>query len=176
MNTGLVIIAPLIGFFGVGFGAWLQAHFTRKNNINSKLAEQQYKSYADFLNSASAIAVAQRTGDRGRVDAELAILADAKARICVYGHASVVKELATFIRAGGTLQTETELLSFSRLCICIRKSIGLGNEVVTSPDISQLLFSVEVSNVQTPCSSVDTIEAQHNRTHDVITTNIRTVM
>ncbi|PLK49480.1 hypothetical protein [Uliginosibacterium sp. TH139] len=150
MNSALVIFAPLVGLLGVGFGAWLQAHLTRKNNTNSKLAELQNNSYSDFLNSASAIAVAQRAGNRARVDAELAILADAKARICVYGHAAVIQELAKFIRAGGTLQTESEILSFTRLCICIRKSVGMGNELVALPDISQLLFSVEVSNVPTP--------------------------
>lgn len=150
MDSALVVLAPLIGLVGVGFGAWLQAFLTRRNNTNSKLAELQNKSYADFLNSASAIAVAQRSGNRSRVETELALLADAKARICVYGHAAVIHELAKFIRAGGTLQTESELLSFTRLCICIRQSVGLGNEVVTLPDISQLLFSVEVSNVPTP--------------------------
>lgn len=150
MNTALIIFAPLIGLLGVGFGAWLQAHLTRKNAHNSKLAEFQNKAYADFLNSASAIAVAQRTGNRDRVDAELAILTDAKARICVYGHSAVIKELAKFIRAGGTLQTESEILSFTRLCICIRESIGMSNETVPLPDISQLLFNVEVYNVSTP--------------------------
>lgn len=150
MNSILVIFAPLVGLLGVGFGAWLQAHFSRKNNTNSKLSELQNKSYADFLNSASALAVAQRTGNRDRVDAELAVLADAKARICVYGHSTVIQELAKFIRAGGTLQTESEILSFTRLCICIRKAVGMGDEAVALPDIAQLLFRVEVSNVQTP--------------------------
>ena len=150
MNSALVIFAPLLGLIGVGFGAWLQAHLTRKNNTNSKLAELQNKAYADFLNSASGIAVAQRGGNRTRVDAELALLADAKARICVYGHTAVIHELANFIRAGGTLQTESEILSFTRLVMRIRASVAGDNEVVSLPDISQLLFSVEVSNVPTP--------------------------
>lgn len=150
MNTALIFVAPFVGLLGVGFGAWLQAHLTRKNNQNSKLAELQNKAYADFLNSASAIAVAQRAGNRDRVESELAILTDAKARICVYGHSAVVNELAKFIRAGGTLQTESEILSFTRLCIHIRESVGVSSEAVSLPDISQLLFSVEVSNVPTP--------------------------
>lgn len=150
MNTALVVFAPLVGLLGVGFGAWLQAHLTRKNSQNSKLAELQNKAYADFLNSASAIAVAQRAGNRDRVASELALLADAKARICVYGHSAVIKALAQFIRAGGTLQTESEILSFTRLCICIRESVGMIDESVSLPDISQLLFSVDVSNVPTP--------------------------
>ncbi|MDC7712121.1 hypothetical protein [Vogesella indigofera] len=153
MNTTLVILAPLIGLIGVGFGAWLQAHFTRKNSQNSKLIELQNKAYADFFNSAAAIAVAQRTGDRSRLESELAILADAKARICVYGHSIVVEALANFMRAGGTLQTESEILSFTHLCICIRESVGMGNESVSSSDISQLLFSVDVSNVPTPITT-----------------------
>ena len=150
MSSVLVIFAPLIGLLGVCFGAWLQAHLTRKNNTNSKLSELQNTSYADFLNSVSVIAVAQRIGSRSRVEAELAILADAKSRICVYGHSIVIQEIAKFIRLGGTLQTESEILSFTRLCICIRTAVGMGDEAVSSSDISQLLFSLEVSNVQTP--------------------------
>lgn len=153
MNTRLVIFAPLIGLLGVFFGAWLQAHFTRKNNTNSKLAELQNKAYADFLNSASAIAVAQRTGNRARVEEEFAILADSKARICVYGHSKVIQELARFIRVGRTLQTESEILSFTRLCLRIRESVGMDNKTIDLPDISQLLFSVEVANVHTPITT-----------------------
>ncbi|MOA55509.1 hypothetical protein D3C78_1793130 [compost metagenome] len=62
----------------------------------------------------------------------------------------MIQELAKFIRAGGTLQTESEILYFTRLCICIRKAVGMGDEAVALPDIAQLLFRVEVSNVQTP--------------------------
>ncbi|EOX3409941.1 hypothetical protein ACPFT9_003540, partial [Vibrio cholerae] len=73
-----------------------------------------------------------------------------KSRICVYGDASVVQHLASFLRAGGTLQTEQEILSFTYLCMEIRKSVGMSDKLLLSQDISQLLFSVDVKDTKTP--------------------------
>lgn len=150
MDKILVIIAPVIGLMGILVGAFLQAYFTQKNNSHKNLSELQNKAYADFLNSASSIAVAQRTGDRDKVNSELAKLADAKSRICVYGDSNVINRLAEFIRQGGTLQTEQEILAFTRLCITIRTAVGLDKDKVFSSDISQLLFSVDVKDTPTP--------------------------
>ncbi len=150
MDISPVIFASLVGLLGVATGAWLQAYLTKKNNQKSKLSELQNSAYADFLNAASSIAVAQRVGDRDRVTSELAALADAKARICIYGHSTVIHELAKFIRAGGTLQKESEILSFTRLCLRIRESAGMTNQSIPLTYISQLLFHVEVSETPTP--------------------------
>jgi hypothetical protein len=147
MDKILIFIAPLVGLV---VGAILQAHFAQKNNNHKNLSELQNKAYADFLNSASSIAVAQRYGDREKVTSELSKLADAKSRICVYGSSNVINQLANFIRQGGTLQTEQEILAFTRLCITIRSSVGMRRDAVFSTDISQLLFSVDVKDTPTP--------------------------
>jgi len=118
--------------------------------VANNLSELQNKAYSDFLNSVSKIAVAQRKDRRIAVTEELSNLADAKSRICVYGHASVVHHLADFLRAGGTLQTEQEILSFTRLCFQIRESVGMHDKEIYSSDISQLLFSVDVKDFKTP--------------------------
>ena len=113
VKSGLVTIVPIIGVLGVVIGALLQGFYNRKNQVAHNLSELQNKAYSDFLNSVSKIAVAQRKDQRTVVTEELSNLADAKSRICVYGHASVVHHLADFLRAGGTLQTEQEILSFT---------------------------------------------------------------
>ncbi|EIV8656444.1 hypothetical protein WB851_004471 [Vibrio parahaemolyticus] len=150
MDTVLIFAVPFIGVFGVIVGALLQALLTRRNQKASHLTELQNKAYADFLNAASKIAVAQRRNDRKEVENELANLADAKSRICDYGDSLVVQKLATFLRAGGTLQTEQEILAFTRLCVEIRKSVGMFDKSLLSQDISQLLFSVDVKDIKTP--------------------------
>lgn len=150
MKDGLVTIVPVIGVLGVVIGALLQGFFNRKNQAANNLSELQNKAYSDFLNSVSKIAVAQRKDQRTVVAEELSNLADAKSRICVYGHASVVHHLADFLRAGGTLQTEEEILSFTRLCLQIRESVGMRDKELYPSDISQLLFSIDVKNVKTP--------------------------
>lgn len=149
MKDGLVTIVPVIGVLGVVIGALLQGFFNRKNQAANNLSELQNKAYSDFLNSVSKIAVAQRKDQRTVVTEELSNLADAKSRICVYGHASVVHHLADFLRAGGTLQTEQEILSFTRLCLQIRESVGMRDKELYPSDISQLLFSIDVKNVKT---------------------------
>lgn len=150
MDIVLIFVVPFIGLFGVIIGALLQAFLNRKNQKVSHLSELQNKSYADFLNAASKIAVAQRLNDREGVKRELSNLADAKSRICVYGDASVVQHLASFLREGGALQTEQEILSFTYLSMEIRKSVGMSDNLLLSQDISQLLFSVDVKDTKTP--------------------------
>jgi hypothetical protein len=150
MKNGLAALLPLIGFFGVVIGALLQAFLSRKNQKANNLSELQNKAYSDFLNSVSKIAVAQRKNQRDHVTDELSRLADSKSRICVYGDTNVVHHLAVFLRHGGTLQTESEILSFTRLCLEIRKSVGMQDKELYSSDISQLLFSVDVKDVKTP--------------------------
>lgn len=149
MKNGLVALVPVIGVLGVVIGALLHGFFNRRNQAASTLSELQNRAYSDFLNSVSKIAVAQRKDQRTTVTEELANLADAKSRICVYGHASVVHHLADFLRAGGTLQTEQEILSFTSLCLQIRSSVGMQDKELYPSDISQLLFSIDVKDVKT---------------------------
>lgn len=150
MKDGFIALVPIVGLLGVIIGAFLQGLFNRKNQAVNHLSELQNKAYSDFLNSVSKIAVAQRRNQRDTVTEQLANLADAKSRICVYGHANVVKYLAEFLRAGGTLQSESEILSFTNLCIQIRSSASMKDEEIRSSDISQLLFNVDVKDIKTP--------------------------
>jgi hypothetical protein len=142
----LAIIGSLAG---VMVGAFLQSYFNRRNQKDTRIAEWRNSAYADFLNAVSEVAVAQRHGKRDVVAEQLARLSDAKARICVYGDTKVIHELAEFWRHGATLQTESEILAFTKVCMAIRDSAGvLGS--VHSTDISQLLFKVDVSDTKTP--------------------------
>jgi hypothetical protein len=131
-------------------GVLLQAHLSKKTNESNSLSELQHKAYTDFLNTVSKIAVAQRAGDREVVSSELSKLADAKSRICIYGESTVIHKLAEFMRHGGTLQTESEILSFTKLCIVIRDSVGIKKDKLNTADISQLLFNLDVNDVPTP--------------------------
>ena len=150
MKNEFAILIPFIGVLGVILGAFLQGFFNRKNQKVNNLSELQNKAYSDFLNSVSKIAVAQRSSKRSEVTAELSNLADAKARICVYGASNVVKFLAIFIREGGTLQTEREILCFTHLCTEIRRAVGMHDKDLIPSDLSQLLFNLDVKDIKTP--------------------------
>uniref|UniRef100_UPI003565957B hypothetical protein n=1 Tax=Immundisolibacter sp. TaxID=1934948 RepID=UPI003565957B len=145
-------IAIASSLFGIVVGALLQSYFNRRNQKDTRLDEWRNSAYADFLNAVSAVATAQRHGKRDVVAEQLARLSDAKARICVYGDTNVIHSIAEFWRHGATLQTESEILAFTRVCLAIRASAGAAGEI-HSPDISQLLFSIDVRDTQTPKST-----------------------
>lgn len=145
-------IAIAGSFLGVVIGALLQNYFNRRNQKDTRLDEWRNSAYADFLNAVSAAATAQRQGKRDVVTEQLARLSDAKARICVYGDTKVIRSIAEFWRHGATLQTEAEVLAFTRVCLAIRASAGAAGEI-HSPDISQLLFGIDVRDTQTPKST-----------------------
>lgn len=146
IGTYLAVIGSLLG---VIVGAFLQSYFLRRNQKDTRLAEWRNTAYTDFLNATALVATAQRHGKREAVSEQLAHLSDAKSRICVYGDPVVISKLAEFWRHGATLQTESEILSFTRVCLAIRKSVGVSG-ILHSSDISQLLFSVDVGDTETP--------------------------
>lgn len=150
INDYLLFATPTVGLIGVLIGSFMQARLARGNKEREHLHDLQSQAYVDFLSSVSNVAVAQRVGDRSAVSSGLAALADAKSRICVYGSPEVVRQLAVFIRAGATLQTESEILAFTRLCLAMRFAAGMKRFDVLSTDISQVLFNLEVKDCPTP--------------------------
>lgn len=149
-NGFTIVLVPMIAIIGGITGTLLQAFFNRKNQEAYHISELQNTAYSDFLNAVSKIAVAPCNNKRDLVTNELSKLADAKSRICIYGASNVVNHLALFLRQGGTLQTEQERPSFIRLCLEMRKSIGMMDKELIASDISQLLFSMDVKNIKTP--------------------------
>lgn len=150
MNAISTYIAIIGSLFGVVVGAILQSYLLRRNQKDTRISEWRNTAYTDFINAATLVATAQRQGKRDTVSDQLARLSDAKARICVYGDAEVISELAEFWRHGATLQTESEILAFTRICLKIRESLEVPGRKINSFDISQLLFSIDVKNVATP--------------------------
>lgn len=147
-NIG-TLVAIVGSLLGVVLGAFLQSYFLRRNQKDTRLAEWRNTAYTDFLNATALVASAQRHGKRELVSEQLARLSDAKARICVYGDPSVIYKLAEFWRHGATLQTESEIIAFTRVCLAMRESIGVSG-VLHSPEISQFLFSIDVKDTKTP--------------------------
>jgi hypothetical protein len=138
-----VVVTALLSILGVVVGCFLQHYFTRRNNEAKQLLESRNQAYIDFLEAVSLVVSAQRLADRKQELEELARLTDAKARICIFGEESVVRKLATFWEAGASLETESEILAFTRFCLDIRKSLGLKDKELLISEVSQLLFSIK---------------------------------
>lgn len=124
----------------------LVTHFlTERRKRREELTEQKLKAYSDFINSASRIIAARRLGQIENDSQELALLNDAKVRICICGDKSVIQALTVFWEHGGTLEREREILAFTRLCMRIRESLGYKRHDIADLNISNTLFRIEPS-------------------------------
>lgn len=135
-------IAALLSILGVVVGAVVQHLLAKQTNHQKQLLEARNEAYVDFLEAVSLVIAAQRAGKREQEVEQLAKLAHAKTRICIFGQESVVRKLAEFWATGAVLQTESQLLSFTRFCLDIRQSLGLKDKTSLNAEVAELLFRV----------------------------------
>jgi hypothetical protein len=101
--------------------------------------------YVDFIRSVSALAA---LGKDSLKDKEYFVkawesrllLADAKARIAIYGSTSVVSSLANFLRGGVILDSEERMQAFATVCQIMRRDSRPGPGAARNDDVQFLLF------------------------------------
>jgi hypothetical protein len=135
MNGWAVALLPLAG---VLLGAALQFLLGRAGEREKHLASLRSQAYADYLQAVAA--AAHINSDEAYLDA-LKSAADAKARIAVYGTASVIKMLARFEREGAALNTDAAVKAFVGLVSAMRPDSG----GVTDQDLRLVLVGQESS-------------------------------
>ncbi|ENG7994413.1 hypothetical protein ACI5C3_004092 [Vibrio vulnificus] len=120
---------------------------TIKRKRKDELMELRLKAYTDFILATSRLVSARRTGNVEDSPSELALLNDAKTRICLFSEPDVVVALEQFWGNGATLEVEQELQSFTRFCYAIRASLGFKENdlIVHEVELSRLLFKLEPS-------------------------------
>ena len=144
----------MISIFAAGLLSFISAllvalvtHFLSSNrNRKDELEELRLKAYTDFINAASRLASARRIGHTKDELKDLAVLNDAKTRICVCGDPEIVIKMADFWEKGGTLEKESEIAAFTQLCYSIRKSLGHDDKIWGRVNLSNTLFKLEPSN------------------------------
>jgi hypothetical protein len=139
------ILSGLLSLFGALLGVLITHFLSERRKRREELIEQKLKAYSDFINSASRIIAARRLGQTDNDPQELALLNDAKVRICICGDKSVVQALTEFWTHGATLEREPEILAFTRLCMSIRESLGYKRHDIADLKISNTLFRMEPS-------------------------------
>lgn len=125
--------------------AMLSHLLTQRRKRRDELAETRIKAYTDFINAVSRLIAARRLGTTVDEPADLALLNDAKARICICGHPQVVGALTHFWEQGGTLERESEVLAFTRLCLKMREALVGASGDLSGTDLSNTLFRVQPS-------------------------------
>lgn len=130
----------LVSAIGVVTGASLQFWFSRLTTNWSRLQDKQIQAYVDFLKGVSGVAQSQRFKDkRAELDSS-SLLADARARIAVYGHSEVLAALAEFDKTDRKLSSESSLSAFMQLIQTMRKVSNTKIAPISEAQLSLVLF------------------------------------
>ncbi|EED8299352.1 TPA: hypothetical protein JEL52_003437 [Salmonella enterica subsp. enterica serovar Solt] len=110
-------LTPYLPLAGVVIGAYLQYVFTRQIEYKRSLREMKTKEYVDYLKGVCEQAQLSLATDKITADTRLAEaftkVADAKARICLYGSKQIIHAFAEFKKLGLLWQlSHKEILSF----------------------------------------------------------------
>ncbi len=107
--------------------------------------------YVDFIRGVAGLAILQshtvqdqelqREGGRLRM-----LVADAKARIAIYGGPAVVGAMARFLRGGAVLDTPGRAKSFAAICQSFRNDSSPKPGSVPDADVHFLLFDFELND------------------------------
>ena len=130
----------LVGIVGVLIGATIQYTLTKRAEQTKHLRELQTSAYVDFIRSIAGIATSGKHNDAARQLENTILLADAKARIAIYGDAAVVAAAAQFFRGTSALHTPEEQDAFLKIVAAMRASAS-GRAALPEADLSQLLFN-----------------------------------
>lgn len=138
-----ILIAVLSGGSAL-LGVALGHRLTTRRSRDGELAALKISAYIDFIRSTARLVTARRTGRTTDEIEELALLNDAKTRVCICAELPVVERLEKFWLQGGTLEKEQEILAFRALCDEMRVSLGR-ERISLKVDLSGIFFKLEPS-------------------------------
>ena len=130
MDNWAIALLPL---FGVVIGATVQFWFSRAAERQKHTSSLRSQAYADYLR---AVALAAHLGSDDDLRNAHRDAADAKARICIYGTASVITALSRFEETGAILNNERSTKEFVSLVTSMRS----GRSTVPMQELQLVLF------------------------------------
>jgi hypothetical protein len=138
--------AQFLTFVAAALGAVFGAFLTRWTDSYKRLQELRTSAYVDFLRGIAALAAVQRDSlrhDQSFLEERNAkiTVADAKARIAIYGSKAVVNALSRFLDGGAALDTEERMHKFAEMCVLMRNEGNTWSQRAAFEDVHKLLFS-----------------------------------
>jgi hypothetical protein len=119
-----VLTIAIMSFLGVVIGASLQYIFTRYLETQRHLRELRSQAYLDYFKGISE--QVHRTDLQELEDRDpLGRVADAKARICLYGSRDVIRSLASFENLGAALSSNEQRAAFVAMVAAMRADSGV---------------------------------------------------
>lgn len=145
MPTWLVPLLPLLG---VVVGAATQYVLSRTQEAERQRRTLRTTAYVDYLRGVTATALAQRHGDHAEEVKAAVLMADAKARMCVYGGSATLRALSDLHQRGASLATAEGAEAFLALCETMRAETG--DAPITRTELAQVLFEGGVPRLPAP--------------------------
>ena len=140
MTSWLIPTLPLLG---IVVGAMLQFLLSRTHEAEKQRQNLRMTAYVDYLRGVTMTSQAQQRSDKAEETKGNALMADAKARICVYGADDTLRALAAFSRAGAQLSLREGADAFLSLCEAMRREMrGSG---VDKDDVARVLFGSDLA-------------------------------
>jgi proline dehydrogenase len=129
MDNWALAFLPLVG---IVIGATAQFWFSRAAEREKQTGSLRSQAYADYLRAVAAAAHLRTDDDLRNAHRDLA---DAKARICIYGTAPVIKALSRFEETGRILNNQRSVKEFVSLVTNMRS----GRSVVAVRELQLVL-------------------------------------
>lgn len=129
----------LYSLLGILIGALLQYWFGNQRSRRDSVQSFRAQSYADMLKAMSDTVFAQRQNDKVAENTALALLTEAKARICISAPNKVVAAVANFWRIGAQLDNPVSIDAFSHMIKTMRDNTHAGG-TIEQRDISQIMI------------------------------------
>ena len=127
------VLIGLLPILGVVVGAFLQHMLASSKERDSQLAQLRQISYADFLKGVANAA-------HNRTTEATAQIADAKARMAIYGSNAVLERLAAFDELGATLTNDTSRQAFLLMAEQMRAESSIGFSALKGEVLATILF------------------------------------
>jgi hypothetical protein len=139
------LVMPIVSAAIAAVVSVLVVFLTRRSETLKQLQSVKAAAYVDFIRGVAGLAILQResikSSDLMRMELEKDMLvADAKARIAIYGTERVVSSMARFLRGGAVLDSQERTGSFVAICQEMRNDRSPEPGKVTDHDVHLLLF------------------------------------
>lgn len=143
-NIPPLILQTGVTFLAATLGSIIGAFLTLRVNRSKHLQELRSAAYVDFLRGLVKVAIARKDplpnehSFREELDGVM-LLADAKARIGIYGSSEVVRSVAQFVSQGSQTFTQEGMDALTGVCGLMRKETN--SKSVPVDDLSRMLFN-----------------------------------
>ena len=123
----------LLSIAGILIGAGITYLLSIRAQRDNSLIEARNEAYSDYIRGVASLAA--RKSEEGKT-----IVADAKARIAIYGTSNVIAGLSQFDEVGATLASDKGQRAFLEVVLAMRKGSNGMSDSVEQRDIYDLLF------------------------------------